>query len=592
MAREAPTDKSCYILQFSVEPGGARRADRMVYRRREHILELVRREFLGGSAQEHAQLADLVLDYGMTMMVWVVQHGQVTVALDLHGFASVRIAGGAPLRLEDPAARERWQTRDRRRGVAFEVDLDALAAAMPALQEPLLAPGEVTGVWFRKGFDEAVARQIASIIHDRKGRVCFGYTDLEGGAPPADDWVDPDPATDDEAFFRGNPSDRALRARARGALAENDLKSARRAIAMLEEDGDADPPFALRAELQLAEGRPWSALIDAVWAEVTGEKGPRVAVRRKIEAASAAAPDGDAACLDTLVDVVTRHHERDAVKTMCKQLRALAGPVLAAQIDLYAGTYADDRLLARAIAGAHDPTAAAAGFVLGVRERKANISAARDAWRAAILRAPGSVWLSLVLGESLGAASPTGLKVLLRAGANAAARKRDPADVQIGKLMYRMQDELIEVHIRAADGLVKKGQVDAADRLFVHGGKHAVANSDRWRARYGLAALRTDGSDRAAAIAACTAAIDTWKPAVGWISGMRTACRFWRACHLAATGEHAAALADLEAVIGEDPGYKTNARKHRDFAALAGDPTFVRITTSRSTAARDASPTA
>src|SRR5262245_80752 len=90
--------KSCYILELSVVPGGARRGERFVYRSLEHIHRCLAWEFLGDPVSRFAA-AMLAIGYGETIRLWIVQRGVVTAAIDLDDFLRVTVGRKGPLTL-------------------------------------------------------------------------------------------------------------------------------------------------------------------------------------------------------------------------------------------------------------------------------------------------------------------------------------------------------------------------------------------------------------------------------------------------------------------------------------------------------------
>ncbi|MEV0135618.1 hypothetical protein AB0H83_45105 [Dactylosporangium sp. NPDC050688] len=216
---------SCYLLEFSVGPGGARQGD--VHAARD--LGALRASFERRYDEEH--LAYLTLWYGAVLHLWVVQDGVLAGGFDLHPllrtgddrhdatvaalldslqvdepwelFDRVTDSGGLEcldavrvvthaldLRARaatDPAAAAELEALDdaicdgdvpRVSGPPCRLDLDwaAIEARLPPLREPLLRPGEpTTFTW-----TEATAPPPDSYL--RHARVLYlGLNDVEGG---------------------------------------------------------------------------------------------------------------------------------------------------------------------------------------------------------------------------------------------------------------------------------------------------------------------------------------------------------------------------------------------------------------------------
>ncbi|GGV10815.1 hypothetical protein GCM10010182_33700 [Actinomadura cremea] len=70
---------SCYLLEFSVSPGGARRGDVHVAA----TLDGLRESFEG---RAHGADGYLVMRYGAVLHLWIVQEGEIVQGVDLHPF--------------------------------------------------------------------------------------------------------------------------------------------------------------------------------------------------------------------------------------------------------------------------------------------------------------------------------------------------------------------------------------------------------------------------------------------------------------------------------------------------------------------------
>ena len=170
--------KSAYIVELSVMPGGARRGNLLVCNTLAHVRAILEWEFTGDP--EHAALAaDFVAFYGSVVGVWTVQHGKAVGFLDLHPLLRARIDGAAPIKLDDKPAldalREQRVEQERDFVEAAEIDVDwrGIEAALPALEPPLIQPGETLTI-AELGVD--VHESHISVAEE----LAFGWNDTEG----------------------------------------------------------------------------------------------------------------------------------------------------------------------------------------------------------------------------------------------------------------------------------------------------------------------------------------------------------------------------------------------------------------------------
>lgn len=183
--------QSCYILEVSVEPGGARRATGFVYNSLAHIRKCLEQEFLAENPDDRAGAASLAVCYGETIALWVIEKGCVVSVVDLRPFISVRMRDepACPL-LEAVKRDEAWQDQlSDGHLFRFELDWDSIARAAPPLRGKKLRPGE----FFELEDVDAAMITFPSYINI-VGELNYGYNDLEGGEDPPPEFVDPDPA--------------------------------------------------------------------------------------------------------------------------------------------------------------------------------------------------------------------------------------------------------------------------------------------------------------------------------------------------------------------------------------------------------------
>lgn len=195
--------RSCYVLELSVDPGGARRGDVYVYNRLDHVRRVLEQEFLPEEPAAAALAGYLAVWYGERILLWVVREGRVAEAIDLHPFlrvSSTAVPGGA-VALDDKAglaplraAFEKGDGFGDELGLRFELDWERIAGRAPALAGEPLRPG---GSIKLKG-GAAQFRSLGSHLA-LADELPYGYSDLEGGEAPPEDWEDPDPFGPDDA---------------------------------------------------------------------------------------------------------------------------------------------------------------------------------------------------------------------------------------------------------------------------------------------------------------------------------------------------------------------------------------------------------
>ncbi|MDI1478183.1 hypothetical protein [Polyangium sp. y55x31] len=216
-----PQDRSCYVLELSVGPGGSRWAELHTYTSLDHLRACldVFLENGGGTSAYHA------IYYGATLGVWTVQGGDVVGFVDLHPFIQVRHLDKPPVALTDEAGtsalvyarRKELYEKDREGAdaedeedeipgpnewddsdlITYEemtmaVDWSGVLARLPALEPPLLAPGERAKVRYDRWTKSPRA------MYASNKSVRFGSHDVEGGEkldPPFEIEM---PASDDE----------------------------------------------------------------------------------------------------------------------------------------------------------------------------------------------------------------------------------------------------------------------------------------------------------------------------------------------------------------------------------------------------------
>jgi len=209
-------DKSCYVLELSVGPGGSRWAELHAYTDKAHIRAWIDVfcQNDGGLSAYHA------IWYGATLGVWTIQRGEVVDFIDLHPLIRARLPGGesAPLVEEDQVnamvrqARKAQLDEEREKQgddeefdeddyedtdfdtferLEMECDWSAVEKRLAPLEPPLLAPGQKAKARRNKKFG------VSSYL---ERAVRFGSYDEEAGTelePPFEIEL-PDTDEDDE----------------------------------------------------------------------------------------------------------------------------------------------------------------------------------------------------------------------------------------------------------------------------------------------------------------------------------------------------------------------------------------------------------
>jgi hypothetical protein len=206
-------DRSAYILELSVQPGGSRWAEVHVYSKLEHI-----RAWLEEFCKNDSMGAYHAIWYGATLAIWVVQKGQVVQCVDLHNYIRARLDDHEAALLADqdgcmelvrkarPAKEgdeddeededdyDDWDdddidTLDR---VKLELSWIEISAQLPALEPPLLKPGQKIRIKHKK--------KPKMDTYADNGVHSYGSYDHEGGADldPPFEVEEPDEIEEDD----------------------------------------------------------------------------------------------------------------------------------------------------------------------------------------------------------------------------------------------------------------------------------------------------------------------------------------------------------------------------------------------------------
>jgi hypothetical protein len=190
--------KSCYLLELSVAPGGARRGHFFAYNKLEHLYDLLRQEFQTEEILYRGCAASLAVWYGQTMVIWVFEEGKLVSAVDLAPFVHVTAlgrrfrlseAGQVSRELDEP---DDWEAFDDE-AIGFDFDWEGISREAPPLRGTPLQPGETMPV----SIDAAITAPFFTyLVDDPESEVPYGFYDAEegiGGELP-ELWTDPDPA--------------------------------------------------------------------------------------------------------------------------------------------------------------------------------------------------------------------------------------------------------------------------------------------------------------------------------------------------------------------------------------------------------------
>lgn len=186
-------DRSAYLLELSVQPGGSRWAEVHVYSKLEHI-----RAWLDEFCKNESMGAYHAIWYGATLAIWVAQKGQIVQYIDLHPHIKARLDGSEAVPLADrdgcmalvrkgrKTAEDDGEAEDADDDDWSDDDLDTLdriklefswvdiSAQLPALEAPLLKPGQRIRIKHKK------KPKIDTYVEN--GTFAYGSYDHEGGA--------------------------------------------------------------------------------------------------------------------------------------------------------------------------------------------------------------------------------------------------------------------------------------------------------------------------------------------------------------------------------------------------------------------------
>ncbi len=188
MTNFAPVNqKSCYVLELSVRPGGARRGDFFTYNNIEHIRSILEQEFLSENEEARALFTYLATCYGETIALWVIQASKIVKVIDLRPYIVAHFPDGLVHKLDQDLL------EDIEDGCVAEFDLnwEEIQQQIPVLQEPLLQPGE-----YLQLSDWSMAREIPESYMNGLGEykeINYGMWNEEYGESIEEFFIAPDP---------------------------------------------------------------------------------------------------------------------------------------------------------------------------------------------------------------------------------------------------------------------------------------------------------------------------------------------------------------------------------------------------------------
>lgn len=248
--------RSCYVLERSIQPGGARRGELIVCADLRVIRRALERELLTESGEERGLAATLLLS-GQRITLWVIEAGRLVDGVDLRPAITLAIADGG--RRSIPAAIDALRGGELPSlhdldpdALRFELDWDAITQQVPALRGTVLARGE------------ALARELAGDAILGEGSYLAGMKTLRLGVYDREHGPDgplelapgDDPFYEDEASANAAPvAADAEEAEQLAAIVRAPLDDAprERYAAILEAKGDPRGEL-IRLQLERARG--------------------------------------------------------------------------------------------------------------------------------------------------------------------------------------------------------------------------------------------------------------------------------------------------------------------------------------------------
>jgi len=207
-------DRSAYILELSVQPGGSRWAEVHVYSKLEHI-----RAWLEVFCKNDTMGAYHAIWYGVTLAIWVVQKGEVVQCIDLYDYIKASLDGSEAMPIADrdgclalvrnarAANKTEEDEEDAEEAGDFDwddEDIDTLermklefswveiSAQLPPLEPPLVQPGQKIRIKHKK------KPKLDTYVEN--GAFSYGSYDHEAGSEidPPFEVEEPDEIEEDE----------------------------------------------------------------------------------------------------------------------------------------------------------------------------------------------------------------------------------------------------------------------------------------------------------------------------------------------------------------------------------------------------------
>jgi hypothetical protein len=194
--------KSFYLMEISVQPGGARRGELYLYNDPQHILAILRQE----AALYESMWVERSLELMDILGVWSVTGETLDAFVDLRPFLSFRVGQGAPLRWEEASQLVEAVAGDR--DLHVDIDHSAMLAALPEIEGELACHGDVIRLKKRR---KVLPQSYVQLALEQSEALHYGRNDVEADDPPPEGFVDPDPPSPPADPLADDPDAELLR---------------------------------------------------------------------------------------------------------------------------------------------------------------------------------------------------------------------------------------------------------------------------------------------------------------------------------------------------------------------------------------------
>lgn len=151
MADQSSVETSAYLLEFSIPPGTVRRGDVHAFGDIAGVFQCLRQSFIDAPSVLRAHEAFLALCHDESILLWAVDHGEITRCVNVRRFLSVFIGNTQCISLlatdEYVAASKRLGFGlIRSAGAIFQIDEAGLFNAIGTVRAPSLTAGTTLAV--------------------------------------------------------------------------------------------------------------------------------------------------------------------------------------------------------------------------------------------------------------------------------------------------------------------------------------------------------------------------------------------------------------------------------------------------------------